>query len=295
MSSATFVPLGALATLLLVGPALAQAPPATDIHLFRIEAGAAGWRLNDHTRVTDRAGYDNQPHFAGDGALLYTSARDGQTDIYRYDVQTRRHEVVLASPESEYSPTPLPDGSGVSVVRVEADGTQRLWKLLATGEATLLLPDVEPVGYHAWIDATRLALFVLGEPPTLQLAEVGPGPGRVVAREIGRSLHRLPQREAVSFVDRSQQPWTIRELDPASGEQRAIADCVEGAEDYAWTPGGGLLMAGGDTLYGRPAGAGEWRSLGSFAELGLGEITRIAVSPDGTRLALVAARSAPQP
>ena len=45
--------------------------------------------------------------------------------------------------------------------RVEADGTQRLWKVGELGEGpTLVLPGVKPAGYHAWIDAGRRSASV---------------------------------------------------------------------------------------------------------------------------------------
>ena len=38
-----------------------------------------------------------------------------------------------------------------------------------------MLADVKPVGYHAWADDHTLALFVLGQPATLQLADTRTG------------------------------------------------------------------------------------------------------------------------
>jgi len=61
--------------------------------------------------------------------VLYTSIRNKQADIYRYDLQSGATTQVTNTAESEYSPTLMPDRKNISVVRVEADGkTQRLWK-----------------------------------------------------------------------------------------------------------------------------------------------------------------------
>ena len=101
------------------------------------------------------------------------------------------------TPENENSPTPLPIGlgesGGFSVVQSEMDRTQRLWRFNAQGRnPQLILTDIKPVGYHAWVDADKVALFVLGQPNSLQLASVKTGKGDVVANGIGRSLHPLP-------------------------------------------------------------------------------------------------------
>ena len=60
-------------------------------------------------------------------------------DIYRYVVASKRIEAVTQTPESEYSATVTPDGERISVIRVEGDGTQRLWAFSINGTASLFL------------------------------------------------------------------------------------------------------------------------------------------------------------
>ena len=69
--------------------------------------------------------------------------------------------------------------------------------------------------------------------------------------------------------------------------------CVEGSEDYTWTPDGRLLMASNSKLLALRPGDSEWTLVHSFEDLGLADITRLAVSPDGKRLALVATGDEP--
>src|SRR5262249_19832508 len=137
--------------------------------------------------ITHTPGYDNQPSFTPDGAgLLFTSNRGGtQTDIYRYDIAAATTARLTDTPESEYSPTVTPDGKHLSVIRVEGDGTQRLWRFTLEGtEPELVLERVKPVGYHAWADDHTVALFVLGQPTTLQLADTRSGNAVEVSRGI---------------------------------------------------------------------------------------------------------------
>ncbi len=285
-------------TLLLPGmvlttPVGGQTPPGPDIWVFPLLAESSGVDVGGGTRATERPGYDNQPHFLPGGRyLLYTSIDAlGQADIFRFDLRNRRNEALTrTAPESEYSATLLPSGDGISVIRVEADSVQRLWRFNLDGAGpTLLVPDVQPAGYHAWIDADRLALFVLGRPATLQIAAPGPGPGTVFATNIGRSLHRIPGRGTVSFVQ-----WMeggtgeIRELDPGTGTVRPLAPLLEGNEFYAWTPEGFLLAGRGSMLFRwNPEGAGEWVEWGDLSSAGVSGISRIAVSPEGDRIAVV--------
>ena len=268
-----------------------QAPPGTDILLVAMHDGQIV--PETVTNLTDRDGYDNQPFFTPDGqSLLYTSFRDDQTEIYRIDLAAHTHTRLTHTPESEYSPTPLPTGDGFSVVRVEADGAQRLWRFDNDGQApALVLEEVKPVGYHAWATPHTLALFVLGDPPTLQLADTRTGRADTLAYRIGRSLHRVPGAATVSFVHKeTDSTWTIKTLDPATRALTPIVATLPGREDYAWRPDGALLMADGAVLYTWTPEHGAWRPLHDFSDLGVTTITRLAVHPDGTHLALVVDR-----
>ncbi|MFQ5689237.1 MAG: hypothetical protein ACE5HQ_03080 [Gemmatimonadota bacterium] len=288
----------AVAALVPIAFAGAQAPPDTDIYVAELEPANGTWNLGAVTNITHREGYDNQPQFTPDGrALLYTSIReDGQADTYRYDLDTGATTRLTATPESEYSPTPMPGGFEFSAVRVEADSTQRLWAFQLDGsQPRLLLPDVAPVGYHAWADDTTVALFLLGDPPTLHIAHLRADSVEKVADGVGRSVHRIPGRHAVSFVrKRSKDEWWIESFSLDAGRVAPLTRTRPGNEDYTWTPDGAILMGDGARLFVWRRGS-TWRRLADLESAGLGRVTRLAVSPDGRRLAIVAAtRRAPE-
>jgi dipeptidyl aminopeptidase/acylaminoacyl peptidase len=251
--------------------------------------------------VTNSPGYDNQPSFTPDGRqILFTSIRGGatQTDIYAYDLTGKNTVRLTATAEGEYSPTVTPDGRHFSVIRVEADATQRLWRFTLEGrDPEVVLRDVKPVGYHAWADERTLVLFVLGDPATLQIADAQTGKADVVGRGIGRSIQRVPGRGTTSVVARdapAQQGGVpvlhIRELDPKSRAMTPLIDAPAGATeaDVAWTPSGVLLVASKDILYGWQRGDSEWRRIADLGALGLRGVTRLNVSPNGTQIAIVA-------
>ena len=271
-----------------------QGSPGTDVWLAHLQARDGWVELGDPARITDRDGYDNQPHILPGGkTLLYTSIdRAGQADIWQADLASGTTQPFTRTDgESEYSATLMPDGEGISVIRVEQDGTQRLWRFDMTGQnPSLLVEDVAPVGYQAWGAPDQVAVFVLGDPPTLQLVDLTAGTTRLLAERVGRSLHSLPGRAAISFVQFDESgEGLIRAVDVATGVVTTLTRARPGSQDYAWTPEAVLLMAEGSVLY-QWTPAGDWRVVTDLAEWGLGEITRLAVSPEGDRLALVAAR-----
>lgn len=285
-----------IALLALQGPP----PPATDIYVADLRVANGRVTVGTPVNVTARPGYDNQPFFLPDGrSFFYTSVReDAQADIYRYDLGRRTSTRVTATPESEYSPTPLPDGNGFSVVRVEADSTQRLWAFDADGaRPRLVLDSIKPVGYQAWGDDHTLLLFVLGTPATLRLADArSPGaPGTTLARDIGRSLQRIPGRTAVSFVQRdSINGASLAAVDIGTQRVTQLTKTPAGADFFVWTPDGIVLTASGTTLYQwNSRSGGAWEKVADFAAAGLSNVTRLAISPRGDRLALVAVPAAP--
>ena len=271
-------------------PSPVPAPPASDIFIVDLK-GNEKLKVGQPIKITSGAGYNNQPSFLPDGrGLLYTSIKNKQADIYRYDIRSGTTTQVTNTPESEYSPTLMPDGKAISVVRVEADGTQRLWKFpLAGGEPSLILENIKPVGYHLWIDDHTLALFILGRPNTLQLADVRTGKAEFVIDNPGRILRRIPREDKFSFVHKvSDQEWLVKSFDLKTKAVRTIIKTFPGVEDYAWTSKGVLLMARDSKLFSRKESDWAWVEIGDFSKAGLRNITRIAVSPKGDRIAVVA-------
>ncbi|HEV2800896.1 MAG TPA: hypothetical protein VGW12_10390 [Pyrinomonadaceae bacterium] len=288
-------------------PTAAAPAPATTEDIFVLDVTVAKGKLEfgRPSNITARAGYDNQPSFLPDGrSLLYTSQREGeQTDIYRYDFDTRQTTRLTATPEGEYSPTVMPGGKFFSVVRVEADKTQRLWKFpLAAvgggGAPSLVLPNLKPVGYHLWLDRETLALFILGregQPNALQLAPTDNSFLDTIHVNIGRALHLVPRRAAFSFVHKiSPDRWLIKIFDLKTKRSTTIAPTLPGSEDLTWTPDGRILSAQDAKLYqlDPSAPAPDWQLIADFSNDGLRQITRLALSPKADRLALVA-RSEP--
>lgn len=278
---------------LTVTAAAAQEVPPTDIFVMEMPTEAVEEFLEPEN-ITGREGYDNQPAFSADGTALYFSSiwDDEQSDVYRLRLRAGVHQRLTFTPESEYSPTPLPDGTGFSVIRVESDGTQRLWKFSPDGRAAeLLLADLAPVGYHAWISDDLVALFVLGEPHQLVIAGLSSGRRDTVASDIGRSLHRVPGQDAVSYVQKRAGVWTIDIMDVETRSVRSVAAALPGQEDFAWVHDGTLLSADRNVIYALRPGEEEWSAWLDFSHAeAIGTISRIAVSARGNMLAFVAER-----
>jgi len=179
----------------------------------------------------------------------------------------------------------------LAVIRVDLDSTQRLWRIPLDGSAASpLVSGVKPVGYFAFPDDSLVAMFVLpaspNAPPTLQIANRDRDgrafPARTIAQNIGRSLHRIPGSNAISYVQKSSErgaPWHIVRYTPSSARHDTIAVTRPNREDMAWLDSTTMIIGDGAQLYTRSVRDSAWTLLGDFAFAGLSEITRIAVGP----------------
>jgi len=286
-------------TVALVGCAPSP-PPATplastDIFLIELSFEEGRPSLGAPENLTHRAGYDNQPAFLPDGgSFVYASSDGTQTDCLRYDLATHHSEPVTQSAEREYSPQPIPGREQIAVVRVDAEGRQRLWQLGLHGEDPYLLFEWEDrVGYQAWIDGSLVALRIEDQPPELHFgnADTGWVEAAPVLLDVGRCLQPVPARNALSYVHKlAEGDWWIEELDLLTREAHRVVRALPGSEDFAWGPRGERLwMARGSHLFSLVPGAGaEWVEVADLSKAGLREITRLAVSPRGDAILVVA-------
>lgn len=271
------------------------APPyTTDIYVVDLLRDEGTLATSVPTAVTRRDGYDNQPAFLPNCKdLVYASKRGDQVDIYRYDAAEGTSVALTQTPEREYQPAPLIGGGGFSAVRVEKDGRQRLWRFdMAGGNAAPLAPELDKVRYYTWADPRTIAVVDVGDRPKLLLVDLESGKTVTVLDGIGRSLQSVPGRRAVSFLhETAPDEWWIKEIDLDTQQVRPLVLARPGSADHAWTPWGTLLMAQDSRLFRWIPGPGadweDWEVFADFSLVGLLQISRIAVSPTGDRLALV--------
>jgi hypothetical protein len=268
----------------------AQQPPGSDIYLLDINAvKKKSLTFRNPVNITNRPGYDNQPGFHPDlPYVYYASANEqGRTEIMQYDYQRNVTRQLTETPEREYSPTVTPDKKFFSCIIQRDNNAQDFGKYPVNGGQAEVIIDNLIVGYHAWFDENNILLFVLGQPNTLRWYSSVDKHDKILRENIGRSLHKIPGENAVSFVEKGKGEWTIKKV-KANGSIEIIAPTLPGREDLTWTPDGKILMSDGEQLfYWLPGKSKSWEPLmwpEGFRPKG---ITRLAVNASGTKLALV--------
>ncbi|MEM9896595.1 MAG: hypothetical protein AAF789_09530 [Bacteroidota bacterium] len=264
------------------------AQPNTEVYLFDISYDQKGLPkgVKNPINISQNEGYDNQPAFWPDGkSILYSRTIKGQTEIARYFIDSKKTEIITRTLQgSEYSPTPTPNGK-ISSVRLDTTGLQLLYAYDLDGNDEILIKDLV-VGYHAWVSEDEIITFVLGDTITMQLVNVITNQNKIIGTNIGRSLHKIPNSNQFSYLDKSAEKWVIRARDAQNGMVESLTTPIQGSEDYCWTVNNEIIMSKENTLWIWRKGM-EWKLFADLSNFGISGVTRLQFSPSGEKLVLV--------
>lgn len=227
-------------------------------------------------------GYNNQPSFVLDNQILITSNfNTSGTDILWLNLD--RHEFfpfTKTEKISEFSPVLTPDKKHVSVVRIEEDGkTQTLWLYPANRSefGKNLLPNLENIGYYAWVDSVQVALFLVDSIHTLALANIENQKVIFLQENIGRCLKTednniyFTKKDIAGF-------YTIKKFDTKYQVIETIFSLPEGTEDFEISTNGDIVYAQGGLLYkSSSTNRFEKQVIMDFTSFGIKNIKRVAI------------------
>lgn len=265
------------------------AQSGTEIYLFDLNLKENTYNITNGKNISENDGYDNQPSFVNDSVILYAGTRNNQTDIVKQHINSNKKSWLTNSPKgSEYSPLIVPETNAVSAIRLDEDGKQLLYKHALNNKIVSPITEDLVIGYHVWYNKKTLVSFVLGESSKLVISNIKKQRHKIADSSIGRSLHKIHNTNLISYIKKNKNTWEIRSLDPKTGKTAFIANTLDQSEDMVWTPNGTILMGKGDTLYQyNPNTDNAWKSVGSLATYHVSGITRLAINPSGTKLAIV--------
>lgn len=295
-------PFVALLFTLVVSTALAQRAPHFDVLLFSLtQKPDSTWQAGAPRFLTafNPKGYNNQPSFFGPNEIYLTVQMPDdttQTDIWLLDLGSlTRTRVTATERTAEYSPTLMPGGKRWSAVRVEEDGSQRLWSfpLDRSDNGRPEFPRLLNVGYHCWLRDTLAAFFIVGEnnaPHVLQLVGTRAQRPQRIASNIGRCLLKTPAGHLAFVQKATEQTWFLKTYDLKKQFADLVIQMPAGGEDLAILPDGTYLAGSGSRLFQyHPRRDTDWREVLNFSKFGIKNITRLAVNKEG-KLAVVVSK-----
>jgi len=203
-------------------PALAQ--QNTEVFLADLIETKGTVKIGPLTNISNNDGYDNQPSFLNDDTILFSSTRNNQTDIALYSISTGEKTWISSTPKgSEYSPLKIPNKEAISAIRLDDDGLQRLYQYdIQTGVSEELLKDLK-VGYHVWYNDYILVCTILVENRMdLVVANLKEGTNYTIAKNVGRSLHKIPNTNLVSYISKAEDKLELKSLNPLTKVSKKI-------------------------------------------------------------------------
>jgi tricorn protease-like protein len=270
----------------------AAAQPATDIFVFDLDVTKDKITIRNPKNITAKQGYDNQPFFHPEMPLLYfvSANTEARTDIFEYNLKSGQTKKITDTHDKEYSPTVTPDKQFLSCILQTDSGAQDLVKYPINGGTPTPLIQNKVVGYHTWANAKQVVVFTLPQPFKLEVVNLESGQSLTVAEGIGRSIHKIPGKEAISFVKKiSDTEVEIQMLNMTSMTTSTVTKSPDGKEhDMVWTSDGKIFMSVDKGLFFiDPGKSFEWKPIIIESGISIATITRMAVSPDGKKIAIV--------
>ena len=212
-------------------------------------------------------------------------------DIKKYDYLQKATVAITHTAENEFSPTITPDGKFISCILQRKNGKQDLVRYSLTGGGPAVLIDNLKVGYHAWLDNNSLLLFVLEDTSTnsLHYYNLVTKENKKLATDIGRSLQRVPGKQAVSFIKKPPGEWLIKAYDAVTKKIITIMPAFHATEFIAWTKKGLAIMSDGKDIYFAKQQNNNWQKIKIPGDMPSKNITRLALNDQDTKLAVVVA------
>ncbi|WP_350292169.1 nuclear transport factor 2 family protein [uncultured Croceitalea sp.] len=274
---------------------LSYAQPNTEVYVFDLNIENSKVVLSNPKNISNNDGYDNQPSFLNNTAVLFASTRSDQTDIKLFDIEAGSiSSWITDTPTgSEYSPLKIPNKKAVSAIRLDLDGLQRLYQYdISNGNSKLILEDLK-VGYHVWHNDHILVSTVLVENRMdLVVSNLKDKTNYTFQKNVGRNLLKIPNTDLISFISKEGKSWQIKSLNPITGATKNVVNTFKNSEDICWLKDGSILTGDGKSILRiNPKSDIKWEVIHYFKQEEINNITRIAVSENSKRLAFVAEES----
>ncbi|WP_339697566.1 hypothetical protein [uncultured Marixanthomonas sp.] len=264
----------------------------TEVYIMNINASYSGLEVYNLQNISENTGYDNQPFFIDNNNVVFAGNNEGQTDISVYNIPSEEKSFFHSPTKGgEYSPVQIPNSKKITAVRLDPDGKQRLYTYDGNSSNEETIPNLQ-IAYYAFNNEQTLLASVLAQNElNLILANLQTQKVDTLKYNAGRSLHKVPNTKrtmSYTFLNEDDN-YDIYQLNTETLESYFVAELPIGIQDHIWLSESKLLIGSGNKLFLYDLfGNGEWQEVANLSEYNITNITRLAVSPDGKKLALVA-------
>lgn len=286
---------------LLATTALTAQLQTSNIYMFNMkQVSDSVFQFSNPQYLTafNATGYNNQPEFFNNDELYITCQLPAmqQPELFLLNLKARTKIRVTETVEGEFSAQRMPDFFNFSAIRqeyVNRDTVVRLWQFpidrLTNGKPVFKY--LQGIGYYCWVNSKEVAVYVIGNPGYLALANVDTDELVPLATNVGRCIKKLPNGN-LTFVQKNEfGTWQIMELSlfrRSSLTAQPVTTSLAGSEDFALLPDGSYIMGKGSKLYKFNRFRDEdWVEIADLRYFNISNISRLAISSD-MKIAVVA-------
>lgn len=267
----------------------------TEVYLFDLQKTDKGIKLANKKNISNNKEYDSQPFFYDTNTILFSSSRNGQTDIAQYNIKTGKKTFLNESKNGgEYSPQRIPNSKNISAVRLDNSGLQRFYEYdFNSGKSKELIRNLK-VAYPFWVNERILVSSVIGAASLdLVISDLEHNTNFILQKNVGRSFHKIPNTNLISYISKKQKAWEIKSLNPNTLRTKSIVYTDGNFDDITWMPDGTILQAKKNQIVKfHPEKDSTWSVFATIEDSNIQNISRISVSPDGSKIAIVGEASA---
>ena len=282
-----------ISSVLLFTCCLLIAQSNTEVFVMDLEFSENNFNIKKIKNISNNPGYDSQSFFINNEQIVYARTYNDQTDITKYNLKDES-QINLSETKigSEYSPQKIPNSNYYTAVRLDTTGLQRLYKYDSnTKQSSLLIEDLQ-VAYYSFFDENRLLSSVLsGANLDLVYSDISKKSNDTLLVKVGRSIHKVPNTiNTMSYTSLNDEGnMDVYQLDISTLESFFVSQLPVGIQDHIWLDESTLLIGSLDKLFLLDLfGNGEWKLVADLSKYNITDITRLAVNPAGSKLAMVA-------
>lgn len=276
--------------IILLLPLISFSQADTEIYLFDLQKKGTEWKVLNGKNISNNKGYDSQPSFYDNNILLFSSNKNGQTDIAKYNIKTGKKTFISNTTYgSEYSPERIPNSNAISAVRLDKTGLQRFYKYnFKNGNSKELIKNLK-VAYPRWHNKdTLVAVSIINDTLELFIHNFKINKSVSYAKKVGRSVHKIPNTNMMSFISKENKNWEVKSINLITKEIKTLIEIGQ-KEDICWLPNGTLLLAKNNAILKfDPKTDKKWKPFHTFTDKNINNISRIMVNKNSTKLVLVA-------
>ena len=258
-----------------------------------LEFSENNFNIKKIKNISNNPGYDSQSFFINNEQIVYARTYNDQTDITKYNLKDES-QINLSETKigGEYSPQKIPNSNYYTAVRLDTTGLQRLYKYDSkTKQSSLLIENLQ-VAYYSFFDENRLLSSVLsGANLDLVYSDISKKSNDTLLVKVGRSIHKVPNTiNTMSYTSVNDEGnMDVYQLDISTLESFFVSQLPVGIQDHIWLDESTLLIGSLDKLFLLDLfGNGEWKLVADLSKYNIIDITRLAVNPAGSKLAMVA-------